>query len=55
MIILLYYRSSKRPYSLKELVLLERIISCKYEVLAKFRHISTVWAVSSLLPGLNQH
>ena len=32
-------------------VLLERIISCKYEVLAEYRHISTVWAVSSLLTG----
>ena len=29
-------------------VLLERIISCLYEVLAENRHISTVWAVSSL-------
>ena len=37
-------------------VLLERIISCLYEVLAEDRHISTVRAVSSLpdvayLPG----
>ena len=30
-------------------VLLERIISCKYEVLAEYRHISTVWTVSSLM------
>ena len=30
-------------------VLLERIVSCLYEVLAEDRHISTVWAVSSLL------
>ena len=29
-------------------MLLERIISCKYEVLAEYRHNSTVWAVSSL-------
>ena len=29
-------------------VLLERIISCQYEVLAECRYISTVWAVSSL-------
>ena len=34
-------------------MLLERIISCKHEVLAEYRHISTVWTVSSLLGGLN--
>ena len=34
-------------------MLLERIISCEYEVLAEYRHISTVWTVSSLHGKVN--
>ena len=62
LIILLYYRYihflfSNTPTKAKTVtskqfervkVLLERILSCLYEVLAEYRHISTVWAVSSL-------
>ena len=58
LIILLYYRYihflfSDTPMKAKTVtnrvkVLLERIISCLYEILAEYRHISTVWAVSSL-------
>ena len=36
-------------------VLLETIISCLYEVLAEYRHISTIWAVSSLTKGVRYH